>query len=164
MEKIKNHKLKFIKYIKGDHINYQIKLICIEDSNINVEFLERYSSLKDFHENLKKEATSLNLPKFPPKKYFGNTDEKFLNQRMTALEYYFNTILISKDLSKLSSVKKWIESLIKKYDKSSNQEKVLSRDKSIEKMDSKETEIKRKRSNSIGTDLKNKQSFSQNGN
>jgi DNA-binding Lrp family transcriptional regulator len=117
--KTKNYRLKFVKYFKREHVEYVIRLICIEDDKINVEFLERYSTLKDLHEILRKEANSINFPKFPPKKYFGNTDEKFLNQRQTALEHYFNTILGSKEFSTVYSLKKWIESLIIKYNKTS---------------------------------------------
>ncbi len=124
MEKApKNYRLKFIKYIKKEHVEYQIKLICFEDSNINVEFAERYSNLKDLHDAFKKCANSINFPKFPPKKFFGNTDEKFLNQRQTALEHYFNTILGSKEFSNIPAIKKWVEGLIKKYDKSTSQDK-----------------------------------------
>jgi hypothetical protein len=117
MEKSKNYRLKFVKYIKREHVDYLIRLISLEDDKINVEFLERYSAFKDLHEIFKKEANSINFPKFPPKKFFGNTDEKFLNQRQTALEHYFNTILGSKEFSSIPSLKKWIETLIKKYNK-----------------------------------------------
>lgn len=123
MEKAKNYRLKFIKYLIKDHVDYQIKLICMEDGFLNVEFMDRYSSLKELHETFKKEANSINYPKFPGKKYFGNTDEKFLNQRQTALEHYFNTILGSREFSSLPSLKKWIDGLIRKYDQRINQEK-----------------------------------------
>jgi hypothetical protein len=117
MEKSKNYRLKFVKYIKREHVDYIIRLICLEDDKINVEFLERYSAFKDLHEVFKKEANSINFPKFPPKKFFGNTDEKFLNQRQTALEHYFNTILGSKEFSSLPSLRRWIDTLILKYNK-----------------------------------------------
>jgi hypothetical protein len=120
MDKSKNYRLKFLKYIKNDHVDYQIRLICLEDDKINLEFLERYSAFKDLHEILKREANSMNFPKFPPKKFFGNTDEKFLNQRQTALEHYFNTILGSKEYSVLPSLRKWIDWLIHKYNKQSS--------------------------------------------
>jgi len=115
MEKPKNYRLKFVKYIKKDHVDYLIRLICLEDDKINFEFLERYSVFKDLHESFKKEANSINYPKFPPKKIWWNTEEKFLNQRQTALEHYFNTILGSKEFNNLSSIKMWIEGLISKY-------------------------------------------------
>lgn len=118
----KNYRMKFVKYTKGDYVQYLVRLICIEDSNINVEFFERFSTMKDLNEVFKKEANSINFPKFPPKKFFGSTDEKFLNQRMTQLEHYFNTILGSKEFAFLPSLRKWVDGLIKKYNKASNQD------------------------------------------
>lgn len=123
MEKTKNYRMKFVKFLKGEYVQYQVRLICLDDNTINVEFLDRYSTMKDFHEVLKKEANSINFPKFPPKKFFGSTDDNFLKQRSTALEYYFNTILGSKEFSNIPSLKKWIDGLIKKYNKPSGGEK-----------------------------------------
>jgi len=123
MEKETNYRLQFVKHTKsGDHVEYVIRLICLEDSNISVEFLDRYSNLKKIHDVLKNEANSINFPKYPPKKFFGSTDEKFLNQRQTALNAYFNTILGSREFSKLPSLKKWILDLIKKYNKQKSPE------------------------------------------
>ena len=39
----------------------------------------RYSELLNLHNAMSKEAK---LPNFPPKRFFGNTDEIFLNQSM----------------------------------------------------------------------------------
>jgi hypothetical protein len=122
MEKNKNYRLKFVKYLKGDYVQYLIRLMTIEDISIGIEFYERFSTLKDMHEVFKKEANSINFPKFPPKKFFGSTDEKFLNQRMTALEHYFNTILGSKEFANMPSLKKWVEAMFKKHYKGINQE------------------------------------------
>lgn len=115
MEGQKNYRLYFINYRKrGDHVEYLVRLNCLEDSSINVEFYERYSSLKELHDEMRKETNSNNFPKYPPKKFF-NMDEKFLNQRQTALQHYFNTILGSKEFSQLPSLKQWVAGLIKKY-------------------------------------------------
>jgi hypothetical protein len=116
MEKQKNYRIYFINYKKrGDHVEYIMRLNCIEDSRIFAEFAERFSSLKDFHDIMKKEANSTNFPKFPPKKFFGNTDEKFLNKRQTDLQHYFNDILGSKEFSLLPSVKSWILRMLEKH-------------------------------------------------
>lgn len=118
MESNKHYRIIFKNFeILSGHVEYIINLICEKDSSINVEFKERYSNLKDLHESLKKEANSINFPKFPPKKLFGNLDEKFLNERKIKLQHYFNTILGSKDFSQLKTLNKWIETLIKKYNK-----------------------------------------------
>jgi hypothetical protein len=110
--------------------------------------MERFSSLKNLHENFKKEANSINFPKFPPKKFFGSTDEKFLNQRQTALEHYFNTILGSKEFSNIPSLKKWVDEMIKKYNRSSNIEKGKTFTNQIEKQEKNIQQIGRTDSNS----------------
>ena len=48
------------------------------------------------------------LPNFPPKKYFGNTDETFLNLRQKNLNRYYEIITSSHIYSNLSSFKSWI--------------------------------------------------------
>jgi hypothetical protein len=114
MELIKNNlKLRFTKWVKSeDHVEYQIKIISTKDDNLNVDFNQRYSSLRDLHDVLRKEANTSKFPKFPPKKYFGNTDERFLNQRMAALDHYFNQVF--EDFSHLNQLKKWIDDKITK--------------------------------------------------
>jgi hypothetical protein len=114
MEATKNYRLYFINYKKRDHVEYFVRLNCLEDNSINVEFMERYSSLKELHDEMRKETNSVNFPKYPPKKFF-NLDEKFLNQRQSELQHYFNTILGSKEFSQLPSLRRWISGFIKKY-------------------------------------------------
>ena len=48
------------------------------------------------------------LPNFPPKKFFGNTDEIFLNQRQLSLNHYYEIITSSHIYSNLASFKSWI--------------------------------------------------------
>jgi hypothetical protein len=116
MERDKNYKLYFINYKKrADHVDYIIRLNCLEDSRLFAEFSERYSTLKDLHDALKKETNSSNFPKFPPKKFFGNTDEKFLNKRQTDLQHYFNDILSSREFRQLPSLKAWLDNIINRY-------------------------------------------------
>ena len=124
MEKTKVFRIQFLKFVKNqDHVDYHIRLISPEDNSINVEFFERYSALYDFNEVFKKQANSINFPKFPSKKWIGNTDEKFLNKRLIDLQYYFNAIFGSKEFSQLPSLKKWVDELIKKYNKNPTQGK-----------------------------------------
>jgi len=118
MESNKHYRIIFKNFeIFSGHVEYVINLICEKDNSINVEFKDRYSNLKDLHEALRKEANSINFPKFPPKKLFGNLDEKFLNERKIKLQHYFNTILGSRDFSQLTTLNRWVEGLIKKYNK-----------------------------------------------
>jgi len=71
---------------------------------------ERYSELLNLHNAMSKEAK---LPNFPPKKYFGNTDEKFLNQRQLNLNEYYDIITSSHIYSNLPSFRNWIFSKFK---------------------------------------------------
>ena len=120
MESSKHYKIIFKKFEdQSGHVEYTINISCENDSSINLEFKDRYSRLKDLHEAFKKEANSLNFPKFPPKKLFGNLDDKFLLERKIKLQHYFNTILGSKDFSKLKTLNKWIEDLVNVQNKSS---------------------------------------------
>ena len=104
-----NHK------INNNHAEYLLRLL--NNNEIVVEFYERYSVLKTLHDNLKKEISSNNFPKFPPKKFFLNTEEKFLNQRQTELNTYFELLFKNKDFVNLPSLKKFINNSIKKYAK-----------------------------------------------
>lgn len=113
---VSNFHIQFTKYIfEKDHVLYNIELICKDDTNVFISFTERYSTLETLHEKFKKEAKSNNYPSFPPKKYFGNTEPKFLSQRLNSLQSYFTNILSHKEFSKLKSVKEWIVELFKKY-------------------------------------------------
>ena len=110
-----NLNIQFISWaLHGDHVEYQIHLF---NDKLSAEFTQRYSSLRDFHEALKNEAKDPNFPKFPPKKFFGNTDKQFLNQRMVGLQHYFSCILSSKDFSNLKSVRNWVNDVVKKHGK-----------------------------------------------
>ena len=119
MDSSRHYKIIFKKYedISG-YIEYTINLSCENDSSINIDFRDRFSRLKDLHEAFRKEADSLNFPKFPPKKLFGNKEEKFLAERRIKLQHYFNTILGSKDFSKLKSLTNWIDELLRLHNKS----------------------------------------------
>ena len=80
--------------------------------NINLEdvlmkkswkFQIRYSKLRNFHKECQSFLNSIKLdegekgclPPFPPKKWFGNTEDDFLKTRQRDLESYFQTIMTS---------------------------------------------------------------------
>lgn len=114
----KQYKIIFKKFeVINGHVEYTINLSCENDLTINFDFKDRYSKLKDLHDSFKKEADSMNFPKFPPKKLWGNLEEKFLSQRRIQLQHYFNTILGSKDFYNLKSLNNWINELMSTYHK-----------------------------------------------
>lgn len=111
-----NFHIQFLKhYFKDNAVYYQILLFSKEDSTLSIEFADRYSEMDKLHDSFKEDSKSKNYPNFPEKKIFGNTEEKFLNKRLSSLQSYFSNILTHKEFSKLKSVKNWIYELFKKY-------------------------------------------------
>lgn len=123
--KANKYKINVTNYSKqGDHIEYFIKMTSSEDSNFSIEFLERYSNLKTLHDKLKSEnASSSSFPIFPPKKFFGSTDAKFLTQRQGDLNNYSIEINKATALYNLPSYQKWIVSILQKHLSSPPKEK-----------------------------------------
>ena len=74
----------------------------IDPENIKTYFLtSRYSSLLTLHESLKRKyGIEMNFPHFPPKKWFGNLNPKFIAYRKKRLEEYFNAFLSNVQLVK----------------------------------------------------------------
>ncbi len=94
--------------IKDNIVTYTIEIKLNNKQSIIIK--ERYSELLNLHNAMSKEAK---LPNFPPKKYFGNTDENFLNQRQLSLNEYYEIITSSHIYSNLPSFKSWIFSKFK---------------------------------------------------
>ena len=66
---------------KEGHALFLVKVLGPYDASFT--FKDRYSSLSDFQEKIKKqlEIPKDKLPAFPAKKYFGATDPEFLKTR-----------------------------------------------------------------------------------
>lgn len=102
-------KIRFIKhYIKSDVVYYKALIYAKNDDSFKVYFDSRYSELEKLHDIFYKAANSESFPEFPPKKFFGNKDEIFLNKRLLYFQAYFSNILNSREFSQLDSVKDWI--------------------------------------------------------
>ena len=101
-------KLKII--VKGHskiegHITYNLVVEFPDGSTYDLT--RRYSELKSFHDLLRRETNSNSFPKFPPKKFFGYSNEEFINKRQQELNAFFDGIC--KDFSDLKSFKSFIE-------------------------------------------------------
>ena len=109
----KRYKIKVTDHIKKDtHTEYTLT---IEADNIKFSFQERYSNLKKLSDSMKIEANNNNaFPKFPPKKFFGGEDEKFINKRQQDLNNFFDLICKHPEFSQLPSFIKFIEENKKK--------------------------------------------------
>ena len=96
-----------------NHINKGTKIIYTIEIKLNnnqkVIIKERYSELLNLHNLMSKECKGEKLPNFPPKKFFFNKEEIFVNQRQNALNSYYKLITSSDKFVNLSSFKKWIK-------------------------------------------------------
>ena len=104
----KGYKIKLIDHIKKDgHTEYTL---LIENDNKKFSFSERYSNLKKLNDKMKIESKNNNqFPKFPPRKFFGSEDEKFIIRRQQEINIFFEAICNNPNFSKLPSLIKFIE-------------------------------------------------------
>ena len=116
---------------KNDHIEY---IINVENNEIHFTFTERYSDLRNLSELMKKSTNKATFPKFPPKKFFGGDDEKFLAKRQQELNTFFE--LISKD-TEFSSLPPLIKFIKEKKEK--NEKMITPAKPNIEKNEINET-------------------------
>lgn len=98
MEK-KTYKVKFVKYESiGGHVEYTVKIVTSEgDETFHIR--DRYSSMRDYWKAMYNDYGPSAPSTFPPKKWFGNTESKFVRHRMEELEHFFNTLLEDPDLA-----------------------------------------------------------------
>ena len=104
----KAYKIKIIGNVKKEsHTQY---ILFIEMDSSTFSFSKRYSILKKLAEIMKIESNNNNsFPKFPPKKFFGTEDSKFITKRQNELNIFFENISNSPIFSKLPSFIKFIE-------------------------------------------------------
>ena len=112
------YKIKIINHTKKEnHTEYEIS---IEKKGISFSFQERYSNLKTLNDLMRKATNNNTFPKFPPKKFFGGEDEKFIIKRQQELNNYFEIISKSPEFSNLPPLLKFIEEKKEKYGSSSS--------------------------------------------
>lgn len=106
------YKIKVIGHTKiDDHMEY---IINVEQNGKEFSFTERYSGLRGLNEALRKSTNKLTFPKFPPKKFFGSEDEKFIIKRQQEINIYFELICKDPDFVSLPPLIKFIEEKQKK--------------------------------------------------
>ena len=99
--------IKVIDHIKKEgHMHY---IINVEKNGQNFSFTERYSGLRGLNEAMRKSTNKLTFPKFPPKKFFGSEEEKFIIKRQQEINTYFELICKDPDLVTLPPLIKFIE-------------------------------------------------------
>ena len=101
------YKISVIGHTKKDgHIYYKIN---VEKNGQNFSFLERYSGLRVLNDTMKKHTNKATFPKFPPKKFFGSEEERFIIKRQQEINTYFELICKDQDLVTLPPLIKFIE-------------------------------------------------------
>ena len=127
-----SYNIKVIGHSKKD--GHTIYVISVEKNGINFTFTERYSELRNLSESMRKIVNKSTFPKFPPKKFFGGDDEKFLTKRQQELNTFFE--LISKD-TEFSSLPPLIKFIKEKKEK--NEKMITPAKPNIEKNEINET-------------------------
>lgn len=101
------YKIQVIGHSKKDgHTEY---VISVENNGSTFTFTERYSGLRNLSEAMRKSTNKGNFPKFPPKKFFGGDDEKFLSRRQQELNTFFELISKDSDFTSLPCFVKFIK-------------------------------------------------------
>lgn len=112
------YKIKVIGHTKVEtHTEY---IISIENKGSSFSFSERYSNLKTLNDLMRKSTNNNAFPKFPPRKFFGAEDEKFINKRQEDINNYFEIISNNPQFSSLPPLIKFIKEKKEKYGPSSS--------------------------------------------
>ena len=112
------YKISVIGHIKVE--NHTEYTIVIEKKDVSFSFSDRYSNLKALNDLMKKATNSNAFPKFPPRKFFGAEDEKFINKRQQELNNYFEIISNNPTFSNLPPLIKFIKEKKEKFGPSSS--------------------------------------------
>ena len=120
---------------KDDHIEY---IINVEKEGINFTFTERYSDLRNLSESMRKFTNKATFPKFPPKKFFGGEDEKFLAKRQQELNTFFELISKDEEFSTLPPLIKFIKEKNAKKDNNDKNMNLITEKSKKEKVEENE--------------------------
>ncbi|CAD8141394.1 unnamed protein product [Paramecium octaurelia] len=91
---------------RSDIVYYQIQVLNTQ-TKISWSFEERYKNINNLHTQLASELKQ-QLPQFPAKKFFGNTDPEFISTRKAGLQNYFKTLLQIVDAEQCPTLKKFL--------------------------------------------------------
>uniref|UniRef100_A0A672Z931 Kinesin-like protein KIF16B n=1 Tax=Sphaeramia orbicularis TaxID=375764 RepID=A0A672Z931_9TELE len=74
---------------KDEHFEFEVKITVMDES---WTVFRRYSRFREMHKSLKLKYPELAALEFPPKKLFGNRDERMVAERRTQLERYLRNL------------------------------------------------------------------------
>ncbi|XP_059504306.1 kinesin-like protein KIF16B isoform X2 [Stegostoma tigrinum] len=75
---------------KDEHYEYEVKVTILEDT---WTVFRRYSRFRELHKTMKAKYPEIGGLEFPPKKLFGNRDERVIAERRSHLERYLRNFL-----------------------------------------------------------------------
>ncbi|XP_078086505.1 kinesin-like protein KIF16B isoform X2 [Mustelus asterias] len=75
---------------KDEHYEYEVKVTILEDT---WTVFRRYSRFRELHKTMKVKYPEIGGLEFPPKKLFGNRDERVIAERRSHLERYLRNFL-----------------------------------------------------------------------
>lgn len=101
-------RLKFLDHeITNGVVFYSISITDVNAQKSTWFLKARYSQIRALHIEVEKSSQG-QLPDFPPKKFFGNLEQNFISQRKKHLENYFNTLLRTVNLDKVTILKDFL--------------------------------------------------------
>ena len=131
------YKISVIGHTKKDgHMHY---IINVEKNGQNFSFLERYSGLRVLNDAMKKHTNKTTFPKFPPKKFFGSEEERFIIKRQQEINTYFELICKDQDLVILPPLIKFIEDKRSKQNLNGKSEQIKKENIKIEEKELKKS-------------------------
>lgn len=86
---------------KDEHFEFEVKISVLDET---WTVFRRYSRFREMHKTLKLKYAELAALEFPPKKLFGNKDERVVAERRTHLEKYlreFFSVMLQSETSPL---------------------------------------------------------------
>ncbi|CAD8197372.1 unnamed protein product [Paramecium pentaurelia] len=111
---VKRFRVQLNHVIQNDKVHYQITVINLNNEKEIKTTTNRYSQLKDFHDQLHKNITllklQLQLPQFPGRSLFNKTNknEERIKQRQFELESYFNELFSIDKILSLTPVQQYL--------------------------------------------------------
>ncbi|CAD8185738.1 unnamed protein product [Paramecium octaurelia] len=111
---VKRFKVQLNHEIKNDKAHYKITVTNLNNEKETKTTTNRYSEIKDFHDQLHKNIAllklQLQLPQFPGRSLFSKTNknEERIQQRQSELEVYFNELLSIDKILSLTPVQQYL--------------------------------------------------------
>lgn len=113
MESNPSFKIQIGSYNKEEGmVTYNIRVLSVGDNSFHI--IDRYRNMRSLWEEIRRDSPDPDrIPEFPPKKWFGGRSREFLDNRKSALEIFFNTLLESPDKNVYNHIMKYFKKLAK---------------------------------------------------